>query len=215
MDAPHTGTTVIAVSYFDGVIVGADSRVTMGQYISNRASSKLTPLTDNVWLLRSGSTGDAQAVADYVRYWACSHAVDLDMEPTVLSVANLVKQLCYNNKQLSAALIVAGWDRLKGGQVYCLPMGGTLVQEKWAADGSGSLFLLGYMDSIFREDIGQAEAEEMVTTALSLAMTRDGSSGGMIRLAICDKSGNTHRSIAGDKVKVSWDEALDAPIAVQ
>jgi len=65
MDAPHTGTTVIAVSYFDGVIVGADSRVTMGQYISNRASSKLTPLTDNVWLLRSGSTGDAQAVADY------------------------------------------------------------------------------------------------------------------------------------------------------
>jgi len=67
----------------------------------------------------------------------------------------------------------------------------------------------------FREDIGQAEAEEMVTTALSLAMTRDGSSGGMIRLAICDKSGNTHRSIAGDKVKVSWDEALDAPIAVQ
>jgi len=62
----------------------------------------------------------------------------------------LLLQLCYNNKQLSAALIVAGWDRLKGGQVYCLPMGGTLVQEKWAADGSGSLFLLGYMDSIFR-----------------------------------------------------------------
>lgn len=28
-----------------------------------------------------------------VRYWACSHAVDLDMEPTVLSVANLVKQV--------------------------------------------------------------------------------------------------------------------------
>jgi len=58
--------------------------------------------------------------------------------------------LCYNNKHLQGALIVAGWDRYQGGQVYCLPIGGTLVQEKWAADGSGSLFLMGYMDSIFR-----------------------------------------------------------------
>jgi 20S proteasome subunit beta 1 len=59
-------------------------------------------------------------------------------------------QLCYNNKHLQGALIVAGWDIYQGGQVYCLPIGGTLVQEKWAADGSGSLFLMGYMDSVFR-----------------------------------------------------------------
>lgn len=27
-----------------------------------------------------------------------------------------------------------------------------MVQEKWAADGSGSIFLLGYMDSMFRSE---------------------------------------------------------------
>lgn len=214
MDAPHTGTTVVALAYGDGVIVGADSRVSMGTYISNRASNKLTPLTDNVWLLRSGSAADAQAISDYVRYWACSHTADLDREPSVRSVANLVKQLCYNNKHLQGALIVAGWDIYQGGQVYCLPIGGTLVQEKWAADGSGSLFLMGYMDSVFRENVRQAEAEKVVTTALSLAMARDGSSGGMIRLAVCDKNGSTHRSIPGDKIKTSWDETLEMPISV-
>lgn len=36
-----------------------------GTYISNRASDKLTPLTELVWLLRSGSAADTQLVADY------------------------------------------------------------------------------------------------------------------------------------------------------
>jgi 20S proteasome subunit beta 1 len=62
---PHTGTTILAISYDGGVVVGADSRVSTGTYISNRASDKITPLSDNVYLLRSGSAADTQAVADY------------------------------------------------------------------------------------------------------------------------------------------------------
>lgn len=65
MEAPSTGTTIIAVSYAGGVVLGADSRVSMGAYISNRASDKPTPLTENIWLLRSGSAADTQAIADY------------------------------------------------------------------------------------------------------------------------------------------------------
>ena len=63
--APHTGTTVVAVSYAGGVVIGADSRVSTGTYVSNRASDKITALCDNVYLLRSGSAADTQAVADY------------------------------------------------------------------------------------------------------------------------------------------------------
>ena len=63
--APHTGTTIVAVSYAGGVVIGADSRVSTGTYVSNRASDKITALCDNVWLLRSGSAADTQAVADY------------------------------------------------------------------------------------------------------------------------------------------------------
>ena len=62
---PHTGTTVVAVAYDGGVVLGSDSRVSTGTYVSNRASDKLTPLSDFVWLLRSGSAADTQAVADY------------------------------------------------------------------------------------------------------------------------------------------------------
>lgn len=62
---PHTGTTILAVQFDGGVVLGADSRVSTGTYISNRASDKITPLADAVYLLRSGSAADTQAVSDY------------------------------------------------------------------------------------------------------------------------------------------------------
>ena len=63
--SPHTGTTIVAVAFDGGVVIGADSRVSTGTYVSNRAADKLHPLSDNAWLLRSGSAADTQAVGDY------------------------------------------------------------------------------------------------------------------------------------------------------
>lgn len=63
--APHTGTTIVACAYDGGVVLGADGRVSTGNYISNRASNKIMPLTDHCYLLRSGSAADTQAVGDF------------------------------------------------------------------------------------------------------------------------------------------------------
>ena len=56
----------------------------------------------------------------------------------------------YQYKQLLGAMIVAGWDKERGGQVYGCPIGGTLVQENWTTDGSGSTYIWGYLDATFR-----------------------------------------------------------------
>ncbi|KAM0014235.1 putative proteasome endopeptidase complex [Helianthus debilis subsp. tardiflorus] len=56
LNSPHSmGTTIIGVTYDGGVILGADSRTSTGLYVANRASDKITQLTDNVYLCRSGS----------------------------------------------------------------------------------------------------------------------------------------------------------------
>jgi 20S proteasome subunit beta 1 len=67
LSPPHTGTTIVAVQFNGGVVIGADSRVSTGNYISNRASDKITPLAETIYLLRSGSAADTQAVSDYGR----------------------------------------------------------------------------------------------------------------------------------------------------
>ena len=49
-----------------------------------------------------------------------------------------------------AAMIVAGWDRHRGPQVYSLPIGGSIIPEPWITDGSGSTYIWGFMDSEFK-----------------------------------------------------------------
>jgi hypothetical protein len=34
--------------------------------------------------------------------------------------------------------------------VYGVPISGTLVREPWTTDGSGSTYLWGYLDSVYR-----------------------------------------------------------------
>jgi 20S proteasome subunit beta 1 len=150
-DAPHTGTTIVAVSYNGGVVLGADGRVSTGTYISNRASNKIQQLTDNVFLLRSGSAADTQAIGDYVRYFSDQLAAELGAAPSVATVAKLVATMNYQNKDmLMGALIVAGYDERGGGQVYGCPIGGSLVQEPWAIDGSGSTYIWAALDDGYK-----------------------------------------------------------------
>lgn len=44
-----------------------------GQYIANRASDKLTKISDNVYVCRSGSAADTQALADMVKNYIRQH----------------------------------------------------------------------------------------------------------------------------------------------
>ncbi|KAK9838999.1 hypothetical protein WJX74_007598 [Apatococcus lobatus] len=207
LQAPATGTTIVAVTFDGGVVLGADSRVSTGTYVSNRASDKIAQLSDQVYLLRSGSAADTQLVSDYVRYFAEQHAIGLSEPPSVKTIANLVKQMNYQNKQmLEGAMIIAGWDREGGGQVYGCPIGGTLLQEPWTTDGSGSTYIWGYLDSAFRHHMTQDEAEELVITSISLAMARDGSSGGVVRLITLSKDGARRRLVKGDEVQLYGEE---------
>ena len=49
-------------------------------------------------------------------------SAELGREPRVHTVANLTRLIGYNNKDnMTAGLIVGGYDPYKGGQVYTLP----------------------------------------------------------------------------------------------
>ena len=106
----------------------------------------------------------------------------------------------YQNKQLVAASLVAGWDAEEGGQVFGIPIGGTMIPEKWAIDGSGSTYIWGYMDSEFRDDFTREQAQEFVKQAVALAMCRDGSSGGIIRMHTVDKDGAKYDFFQGKDI---------------
>eukprot|EP01121_Diplochlamys_sp_Union-15-3_P014625 TRINITY_DN4687_c0_g1_i1.p1 TRINITY_DN4687_c0_g1~~TRINITY_DN4687_c0_g1_i1.p1 ORF type:complete len:232 (-),score=48.40 TRINITY_DN4687_c0_g1_i1:23-718(-) len=204
------GTSIMACEFEGGVVVGADSRTTTGSYISNRASDKLTPMHDKIYCCRSGSAADTQAISDYVTYYLDLHTIESGEAPLVSTAASLVQQLCYNNKdRLLAGMIVAGWDEMKGGQVYSIPLGGYTVRQPYAIGGSGSTYIFAFCDAYYKENMSREESEKFVVLALAHAMARDGSSGGLIRTAVIDKDGVKRNVILGDQLPYELDKGLN------
>lgn len=152
-------------------------------------TDKLTHIHDRIYCCRSGSAADTQAVADIVHYHAQVYTSVHGEAPPVNTVAALFEKLCYENKdQLSAGIIVAGWDKEKGGSVYNIPLGGGKFQQPWAigggflpepwtcsgrADsdiGSGSTYVYGYCDATYQEGWNEAQTVQFVKSSKSLLL---------------------------------------------
>ncbi|XP_049847829.1 proteasome subunit beta type-6-like [Schistocerca gregaria] len=204
MSTPHSmGTSIMAVEFDGGVIMGADSRTTTGAYIANRVSDKITNIAENIWVCRSGSSADTQAVASYVKWYLDMHSIEMNQPPLVKTAALLAQQICYNNKAyLVAGLIVGGWDSTYGGQVYQITLGGLLQREKFAIGGSGSTYIIGHCDKQYKDAMTKEECAQFVSEALTLAMLRDGSSGGIIRMVTITKDGSQRSTILGNELSM-------------
>ncbi|WVN86807.1 uncharacterized protein L203_101980 [Cryptococcus depauperatus CBS 7841] len=203
----NLGTSIMAVEFDGGVVIGADSRTTTGAYIANRVTDKLTHIHDRIYCCRSGSAADTQAIADIVHQHAQVYTSVYGERPSVSTVAALFEKLCYENKdQLSAGIIVAGWDKEKGGSVYNIPLGGGMFQQPWAIGGSGSTYVYGYCDATYREGWSEEETIAFVKNTLALAMARDGSSGGCIRMCVITKDKVERRFIPGNELPRFWED---------
>ena len=78
---------------------------------------------------------------------------------------------------------MAGCDPYEGPQVFSVNLGGACIKRDFAMSGSGSGFIYGYCDANYKSGMSFEEAKTFALNAVSLAMRRDGSSGGIIRMA--------------------------------
>jgi len=204
-----TGTSIMAVAFNGGVVMGADSRTSTGDYVANRATDKLSIVHDKIYCCRSGSSADTQAVAEIVQYYLDLHSIETNRPPTVQAAANIFQDIVYTNKdRLLAGIIVGGWDKRNGGSVYSIPLGGSMVKQPYAIGGSGSTYIFAWCDSHFQLNMTKDQCQQFVALGLSHAMARDGSSGGLIRLVTIDDKGVEKKFIAGDKLPFDTDKLI-------
>lgn len=157
----------MAVEYDGGVIIGADSRTSTGSYVANRVTDKLTRISDKIYCCRSGSAADTQAIADIVAYYMYYQENQQGKDPMVAEAAEEFKKYCYNYRdQLCAGIIVAGYDKEKGGQVYSIPLGGMMVRDKCTIGGSGSSYVYGFIKEFYKEGMQKEECVDFVKRSI-------------------------------------------------
>ena len=186
------GTTTVGVVCTDGVILGTDTRATMGNYVASKRAKKVYKVTDNLAMTIAGGVAVAQRVVEILRINARLYELEKNRPIPVKSAARLVSNLLFSNREVGAPLpmqaLVGGHDET-GPHVFNLDPYGSLTEEKMVSTGSGSPFAYGVLEAQYKENSLVNDMLPVVVKAVDSAMKRDVASGDSFDVAIIDVQG--------------------------
>ncbi|BBG95056.1 N-terminal nucleophile aminohydrolases superfamily protein [Prunus dulcis] len=191
MVKPAKGTTTLAFIFKDGVMVAADSRASMGGYISSQSVKKIIEI--NPYMLGTMAGGAAD----------CSFGIEIwGLRISVTGASKLLANILYSYRGmgLSVGTMIAGWDETGPGLYYVDSEGGRLKGMRFSV-GSGSPYAYGVLDDGYRYDMSVEEAAELARRAIYHATFRDGASGGVA--SVYHVGPNGWKKLSGDDVGAS------------
>jgi len=169
VQAPH-GTTIVALTFADGVVMAGDRRATMGNVIAQRDVQKVFEADSHSVV---GIAGTAGIAVELVRLFQVELEHYEKIEGTALSLegkANRLSSLLRGNlgmamQGLAVVPMFAGYDlRENRGRIFSYDVtGGRYEEHEYVVVGPGSGFARGSLKKLFHDD---ATAEESVRIAL-------------------------------------------------
>jgi proteasome beta subunit len=186
------GTTTVGLVCSDGVILGTDTRATMGNFVASKRAKKIYQITDNLAMTIAGGVAVAQRIVEILKVNATLYELEKNRPIPVKSAARLVSNLLLSNREVGAPLplqaLVGGFDET-GPHVFNLDPYGSLIEENVVSTGSGSPFAYGVLEAQYEENKTLEEMLPTVVKAIDAAMKRDTASGDSFDVAVIDKEG--------------------------
>ncbi|MFQ5762769.1 MAG: archaeal proteasome endopeptidase complex subunit beta [Candidatus Bathyarchaeia archaeon] len=185
-DMAMKGTTTVGVACKDGVVLGTDTRVTMGTFIAHKRGKKVYPLDNHLAMTIAGVVADAQNVVEILKANAVLFRLSSKRPMPVSAASRLAANLLFYNRILPLILqaIVAGVDT-EGPHIFALDPFGSITEEKtFFSTGSGSPVALGILEDGYRSGITVKEAAPLVARAVAAATKRDAATGDSFDIAV-------------------------------
>jgi proteasome beta subunit len=183
-EVPHA-TTVAAVRYADGVVMGGDRRSTEGMAIAQNDIEKVFPADDFSAVAIAGAAGPA---IEMVRLFQTEleHYEKIEGFPLSLEgKANKLGQMVRGNLPMALQGLVVvplfcGYDeRRKTGRIFRYDVtGGRYEDTDYHATGSGGRDARGTLKKRYRSDMDGASATAALIEALYDAAEEDAATGG-------------------------------------
>ena len=186
--APH-GTTIVALTCAEGVIMAGDRRATMGNLIASRDIEKV--FAADAYTV-AGIAGTAGVGIELMRLFQVELEHYEKIEGTMLSLdgkANRLATMIRNNlpvalQGLAVVPLFAGFDLdaadpARAGRIFSFDIAGGMYEESgYDAIGSGSLFANSALKKRFRPGLAADEAIRLAIEALYDAADDDTATGG-------------------------------------
>jgi proteasome beta subunit len=195
-----TGTTTMGLVCSDGIVMGTDTRATMGTFVAHKKAKKVYPIDDHVAMTIAGGVADAQSVVEILRANSKLYKFEKGLPIPISAVARLAANVLFSSRYFPFILqsIIGGVDD-QGPHIFALDPLGSVTEEKCVSTGSGSPVAYGVLEPGYKEGMPMKDAIPLVVRAVNSAMKRDSASGDSFDVAVVSKEG--YRELSEDEKK--------------
>lgn len=185
------GATTLGLVCTDGVVLASEKKVSLGNLIISKTGKKVFKITGKIGAACAGLSSDFQALIRIIQAQANIYNLEAKKEISTRAAAKLMSNILFSRKWLPliTETIVAGVDE-QGPQLYTLDLVGSLIEDKFAAVGTGAKVAIGVLESKYQEKITVNEGKELALSAVKAASERDIASGEGVDILTISKSGS-------------------------
>lgn len=196
-----TGTTTMGLVCRDGIVLGTDTRATLGTFVAHKRAKKVYQIDDHVAMTIAGGVADAQSVVEILRANSKLYRFEKGLPISIGALARLAANILFQSRYYPFVLqsIIGGIDD-SGPHIFALDPLGSVMEEKFVSTGSGSPVAYGVLEPGYREGMEVKEAIPLVVTAVNSAMKRDSASGDSFDVAVIMKD-TGYRELSEDEKK--------------
>ena len=144
MRYPLGGATTVGLKTNNCVILASEKRLAYGGFIISKSAKKVFKITNRIGTAFAGLIADIQTLLRVVEANIKYYEVDSGRYISVYSAAKLLSNILYNQKSFPyyAETLVGGFDDT-GYHLYVLDPLGSLIEDDYAAVGSGAPIAIG------------------------------------------------------------------------
>ena len=185
-----TGTTTMGLVCRDGIVLGTDTRATLGTFVAHKHAKKVYAIDDHIAMTIAGGVADAQSVVEVLRANSKLYKYEKGLPIPISAVARLAANILFQSRYYPFILqsIIGGVDD-QGPHIFALDPLGSVTEEKCVSTGSGSPVAYGVLEPGYKEGMTINEAIPLVVRAVTSAMKRDSASGDSYDVAVISKDG--------------------------
>jgi proteasome beta subunit len=181
-----TGTTTVAITTDDAVVMAADRRASLGgRFVSNKDVEKVARVHPSAAITLSGSVGAVQTFARSLRAEASLYENRRGETPSMEALSTVAGNLI---RGVPAQIHLGGVDE-DGPALFELDGGGSVMPTEYAAGGSGMQVAYGHLEDAHGDVSGVEAARAVAARAVESASERDTASGNGLTLATVTRDG--------------------------
>ncbi|NVM28415.1 MAG: archaeal proteasome endopeptidase complex subunit beta [Candidatus Helarchaeota archaeon] len=183
------GATTIGIRCADGVVLASEKRLTFGRGIQSKSVKKVFKIADNIGIAFAGLVSDFQVLKDTIGVYVKLYALEQKKGISVNAAAKRTASILYSMRlfPLFTNTLMAGIDD-KGPQVFALDAVGSIIEDDFAAIGSGSEIAVGVLENEYKSGMTIEQGKDLAIRAIKSAAQRDPSSGEGIDILAIQKA---------------------------